>query len=131
MRGSSQVSLAQPLKRLSTALSSLRRSQVIAWQTNWMKVSLATPVVVISVVVGGALVGVQQLGLLENWDLAAYDQMVRLRPQIKDDERILAVTITESDIRNYNNDDLPLTDAILSQLLTKLAKASSILEELI
>lgn len=116
------MSLAQPLKRLSTALSSLRRSQVISWQAHWMRVSLATPVVAISVVVGGALVGIQQLGLLENWDLAAYDQMVRLRPQVKDDQRILVIKITESDIRNYNNDDLPLTDAILSDLLTKLAK---------
>ena len=114
--------LARPLKRLSTALSSLGRSYTFSGPIPWERVTLATPVVAISLVVGGVLVGIQQLGWLENWDLAAYDQMVRLRPVAADDERILAITITESDIRTYNNDDLPLTDAILAELLTKLAE---------
>lgn len=42
--------------------------------------------------------GVRHLGMLQSWELQAFDQIVRLRPDEKPDPRILAVTITESDL---------------------------------
>ncbi|MFP4124058.1 CHASE2 domain-containing protein [Coleofasciculus sp.] len=76
-------------------------------------------VVITSVVVTGVIVGLRQMGALEGFELDAYDQLVRSRPESEPSDRVLVVGISEEDIRNYNQ--FPITDATLATLLKKLA----------
>lgn len=66
-------------------------------------------VAVATVGVTALLVGIRHNGLLRPWELSAYDQMVRSRPNAPLDERLLLVTVTQ-----------PLSDASLNKLLVKL-----------
>ena len=75
-------------------------------------------VVLTSVVVTGVIVGLRQLGALEGFELDAYDQLVRSRPESEPSDRVLVVGISEDDIRNYNQ--FPITDATLATVLKKL-----------
>jgi diguanylate cyclase (GGDEF)-like protein len=79
---------------------------------------LRHPVLLTSLVVTGAVLGVRHLGALQPWELLTYDQMVRLKPDEAPDSRLLLVTITEQDIRTQNQ--WPMSDEIIAQLLQKL-----------
>ncbi|MBD2497901.1 CHASE2 domain-containing protein [Nostoc sp. FACHB-280] len=59
----------------------------------------------------------RQLGVLQSWELKAYDQMLRSRPPEPPDPRLLIVTITEEDLAKFK---WQLSDATINQLLTKL-----------
>ncbi|MBD2464190.1 CHASE2 domain-containing protein [Oscillatoria sp. FACHB-1407] len=56
-------------------------------------------VAIASVAIGGLVLGMRQLGGLQGLELAAYDQMVRLRPELAVDPRLLIVEISEPDLR--------------------------------
>ncbi|WP_084639718.1 adenylate/guanylate cyclase domain-containing protein [Geitlerinema sp. PCC 9228] len=62
--------------------------------------------------------GVRHSDAAVRLELIAYDQMVRLSPDGGMDERIVIVGITENDIRQQ--DDWPLRDRVLAQLLQRL-----------
>ena len=70
-----------------------------------------------SVVVTSLVMGVRALGLLQAWELQAFDQLMRLRPAEKQDPRLLVVEATEEDINRYG---FPLPDATLAQVVEKL-----------
>jgi CHASE2 domain-containing sensor protein len=70
-----------------------------------------------SLVVTSLLMGVRSLGVLQAWELKAYDQLLRQRPSEPADSRILLVGANEEDIRQYKH---PLPDAVLAQLIEKL-----------
>lgn len=59
-------------------------------------------VLLASMAVTAVVMGVRYLGMLQNWELQAFDQLVRLRPDEKPDPRILLITISENDIRSQN-----------------------------
>jgi CHASE2 domain-containing sensor protein len=71
-----------------------------------------------SLIVVLAIVVLRQLGVLQGWELQAYDYLMRSRPLEAPDERILIVEVTESDIQTYQ--EYPLSDATLLRLLQKL-----------
>lgn len=75
-------------------------------------------VILTSVVVTGVLVGLRQLGTMEGMELAAYDQLVRSRPDEGSDNRLLVVGVSESDIQTRK--EYPLKDDTVAQLLEKL-----------
>jgi adenylate cyclase len=75
-------------------------------------------VLLTSVVVTGAVVGVRQLGMLEGLELGAYDQMMRSRPDQGPDQRLLVVGISATDIQTRK--EYPITDDTLAQLLAKI-----------
>jgi CHASE2 domain-containing sensor protein len=81
----------------------------------WLK-----PVLAIVTLVSAGGLAARQLGLLESWELSAYDQMMRLRPATDIDRRLLIVEITENDI--HLQKQWPLPDRVLAQLLAKLEK---------
>ncbi|MBE9124708.1 MULTISPECIES: CHASE2 domain-containing protein [unclassified Coleofasciculus] len=83
------------------------------WWRGWQSVLLSS-FAVTSLVMGGRL-----LGLLQSWELKAYDQLMQLRPNEERDERLLIVKVTKEDIEQLA-DDYPLTDAMLLRLLKKL-----------
>ncbi len=57
-------------------------------------------------------------GLLQPWELGAYDQYMRLRPQLPQDERIVIVGIDEADLQEIGQGIIP--DNIYAQLLEKI-----------
>ncbi len=73
-----------------------------------------------SVAVTVMILIIRQLGLLQGWELKAYDYLMRSRPPESPDPRILVVEVTENDIK-YRQ-EYPLYDATLTQLLQKLAQ---------
>lgn len=62
----------------------------------------------------------QQLGLLQPLELAAYDQMLRLRPDRGPDPRLLVVEISQADMEALP--DAVISDATFAQLLTQLQR---------
>lgn len=56
-------------------------------------------VAVAAVAVTGLMAGLRQLGWLQTPELAAYDQIVRVRSTLEVDPRLLVVEITESDLQ--------------------------------
>ena len=55
-------------------------------------------------------------GVLEPLELAAYDALVRARPNESPDERVVVVRITEADLQQYR---YPLPDDVLARLLAR------------
>jgi adenylate cyclase len=70
-----------------------------------------------SAIILGMLYGVRQLGGLQQLELVFFDQMMRSRPDKVTDPRLLLVTITESDIKQYK---WPLSDLLVAQTLAEL-----------
>lgn len=75
-------------------------------------------IVLASTAATGALLGVRHLGGLQSLELAAYDQMVRLRPDAGPDDRLLIVAITEDDLKAQRR--WPLSDQTVATLLQRL-----------
>jgi CHASE2 domain-containing sensor protein len=79
-------------------------------------------VLLVSLAVTSLIIGVRQLGILQPWELQAFDRFMQLRTQEKQDSRLLIVTVTEEDFQ------LPeqklrkgsLSDLALTRLLKKL-----------
>ncbi|MEA5567738.1 CHASE2 domain-containing protein [Anabaena sp. UHCC 0399] len=78
-------------------------------------------VMLVSIVITPLLMGVRYFGLLQSWELMAFDHMLRLRPQEKPDSRILVIEITEEDVQaQSSNRRGSLSDEALDKLLAKL-----------
>ncbi|MBF2009691.1 MAG: CHASE2 domain-containing protein [Chlorogloeopsis fritschii C42_A2020_084] len=76
----------------------------------------------VSVAMTGLLMGARYLGILQPFELQAFDQLLRLRPREKPDSRLLVVSITEEDVqaRSHEQGRGSLSDKALTQLLEKL-----------
>ncbi|MCF2146378.1 CHASE2 domain-containing protein [Desmonostoc muscorum LEGE 12446] len=74
-----------------------------------------------SIVIIPLLMGVRYFGLLQSWELMAFDHLLRLRPQERPDSRILVITVTEEDVQAQSRDRRgSLSDEALGKLLAKL-----------
>lgn len=80
------------------------------WQ--WRGVLIATPGVT------AVVLGLRYAGLLQPFELAAFDQYLRSRPAEATDSRIVIVGIREEDVRSAGQ--WPMSDAMLAQLLENL-----------
>ncbi len=77
---------------------------------------------VISAIVTGLIAGVRSLGFMQQWELSAFDSMMRMRPDEGADERLLVITVTEADIQaQKQRQKSSLSDSTLQQLLQKLS----------
>jgi CHASE2 domain-containing sensor protein len=73
--------------------------------------------------IAASVFGLRYIAVLEQSELQAFDQMLRLRSQDKQDTRILIVEVTEKDIQNYRSPTIGLksiSDNTLALLLNKL-----------
>ncbi|MDX2241311.1 MAG: CHASE2 domain-containing protein [Leptolyngbyaceae cyanobacterium bins.302] len=68
--------------------------------------------------VTGCIVAVRLAGLLQSWELAAYDQLIRSRPANQPDHRIVIVGIDEPDLRQVGQ--FPIPDGQMAALINKL-----------
>ncbi|MCC5663633.1 CHASE2 domain-containing protein [Nostoc sp. CHAB 5784] len=77
-----------------------------------------------SVMLTISVLGVRQMGGLQTWELQAYDQLMRSRPQEKQDSRLLIVTVTEEDFQLPEQKERrgSLSELALARLLEKLAQ---------
>ncbi|MFM7407916.1 MAG: CHASE2 domain-containing protein [Cuspidothrix sp.] len=80
--------------------------------------SLASSVVLSSVVITGLIVGLRSQGKLEGLELGAFDYMMRSRADEAPDDRFLIVGITDVDIQQRK--EYPIEDGTLATLLEKL-----------
>ncbi|NET55800.1 MAG: adenylate/guanylate cyclase domain-containing protein [Symploca sp. SIO2E6] len=76
--------------------------------------------VITGLAVTGLLLGVRQLGWLQPLEIAAFDLMLRSRPDEEPDPRLLVVGITEQDLETL--DQYPISDAVLAQALAALSQ---------
>lgn len=72
-----------------------------------------------SLVVTGVVMGMRALGMLQSWELNAFDLMMQLRPTEKPDSRLLIVKVTGEDIQKLGG-EYPVSDRTLLKLLQKL-----------
>ena len=79
--------------------------------------------ILVSVLISVLVVGIRSLGLLQTWELSAFDLLMRQRPKEEPDPRILLVTITENDVQSQpvgERGASSLSNRSLAQLLKKL-----------
>lgn len=78
-----------------------------------------------SVSVSAGVVGLRYAGVLQGWEMLAYDHLMSLRPPEPLDNRLLIVKVTEADIRTEGSQaQQSITDADLEKLLEILFAAS-------
>jgi CHASE2 domain-containing sensor protein len=82
-------------------------------------------VLISSLMMTACVWGIRYVGMLQNVEFIAYDQMMRSRPDEGPDNRLLLVTIDDADlaIQRHNREELKgtsLSDQSLTQLLLKL-----------
>lgn len=71
----------------------------------------------------GLILGIRATGLMQRWELRAFDLGMRLRPAETVDDRLFLVTVTEADVQAQpaaERGGISLSDRTLAQLLTKL-----------
>ncbi|GAA6623681.1 CHASE2 domain-containing protein [Scytonema sp. NUACC26] len=87
------------------------------FKLNWhLGKAIATSLVVTSLVCC-----MRSLGIMQQWELSAFDSIVRMRPSGDLDNRLLVVTVTEADIQAQKQPQKSsLSDAALRKLLYKL-----------
>jgi adenylate cyclase len=85
----------------------LKKLRSLLWQ--WRGVLIATPSV------AAIVLGLRLTGLLQLWELAAFDQALRFRPPERVDSRIVIVDVTEADIQRVGK--WPMSDAVLVKVL--------------
>ncbi|BAZ50318.1 hypothetical protein NIES4103_29340 [Nostoc sp. NIES-4103] len=91
---------------------------------SWFNKQSLQKVLLTSLVVTGLLLGVRSQGIIQAWELKAFDAMMRLRPDEGPDQRLLLVTVTEADIQaQQQRQKSSLSDDALAQLLQILAKS--------
>lgn len=75
-----------------------------------------------SAVATASVMGIRHLGMLQTWELQAFDQLMRLRPNEAQDPRLLIVTISEEDFQLKEQKPRigSLSDLALARLLEKL-----------
>ncbi len=76
----------------------------------------------VSVLITGLITGVRSLGFMQQWELSAFDSMMRMRPDEGVDKRLLVITVTEADIQaQEQRQKSSLSDSTLEELLQKLS----------
>ncbi|MBE8987233.1 CHASE2 domain-containing protein [Nostoc sp. LEGE 12450] len=78
----------------------------------------------LAVIVTASIMGVRHLGLLQPFELKAFDQLLRLRPSEQPDRRLLVVAIAEDDFKLPEQQDRKgsLSDRALAVIVQKLEK---------
>ncbi len=81
-------------------------------------------VLVASVLVTGAVMGVRWMGVLQTLELQSYDKMLQIRPKERKENRVLVIEVTESDLYLPEQKDKKgsLSEMALNLTLDKLQK---------
>ncbi len=96
---------------------------ITALKRQLLTLSIKQSVIAISILTTGFVLTVRHLGGFQFLELVAFDQMVRLQPDLPPDSRLLIIEITEADLTKQKQ--WPFSDRSLSQVLNKLQKAQA------
>ncbi|MCT7950344.1 CHASE2 domain-containing protein [Ancylothrix sp. C2] len=100
-------------KQFAKRLAKLKRSSNLSYRKGW-------GVLIIGPAVGVGVIGATYLGVFQLLEWAVLDRFFLMRPLEAPDERIVIVTIDESDIQYVKQ--WPATDEVLAELLEKIRK---------
>ncbi|MBD2055969.1 CHASE2 domain-containing protein [Oculatella sp. FACHB-28] len=103
---------------MAPLLQTIRSKLSELGKLNPKAVEMGRSVLLPSLIMTALLLGMGRLGVLQGMNLAAYDHLIRLRPDQGEDDRLLIVGITEADIQTRQ--EWPVSDQTLAQLLEKL-----------
>ncbi len=98
--------------------NSLKNKCLIKIQANnWLN-TYKFSLLLLTILIAVAVMGVRRLGALQALELLAYDWMINLHNENQTDPRLLLVEITDKDIEKHGS--YPLKDELIAQLLRKL-----------
>ena len=100
-----------------------RATQLAPWAQKCLSWAgyLGHPVILSTIATSCIVLVARAVGSLQGLELGVYDQMMRLRPALEPDERILVVGIDETDIQVRR--EWPIEDQTLAELLETLLAA--------
>jgi CHASE2 domain-containing sensor protein len=92
------------------------------WNQGFLLKRSFSSVIILSVVITILVLGMRQLGNLQNWELQAFDHLMQLRSDEQPDPRLLIVAISEEDFKlpEQRHRTGSLSDQALSQVLDQL-----------
>ncbi|NEQ99445.1 MAG: CHASE2 domain-containing protein, partial [Cyanothece sp. SIO2G6] len=112
------LGLPQPVQRYPIPSPPLCCPTAITPKRGWL---LDPAAIAIGLSLTIIVIALRSIGLLEMWELSAFDHWMRSRPPEGADERLLLVTITEADVQSQPIEErgaASLADRTLAQLLT-------------
>lgn len=112
--------LNQQERRGANKRNSVTRITTLGDRALWLTKRSFSKVLLVSVITTSLAIGVRYLGIFQQLEMQAFDQMQRLKADEGQDPRILVVTVTEADIRAQEDRKGSLSDRSLAQLLKKL-----------
>jgi CHASE2 domain-containing sensor protein len=115
---------ASPTLNWSMLQSKAKVELLIAPKKHLRTKRLALSAIIASFAVTSMTMGLRYFGLIQAWELNAFDTLMRLRPIERPDPRLLIVTVTEDDVERQKKDNETmrgsLSDESLNKLLDKL-----------
>ncbi|MEH1924335.1 CHASE2 domain-containing protein [Nostoc sp.] len=97
------------------------RGQTEAIFSPWFKKQRLQTALVASMAIAGLVLQMRSLGIMQQWELSAFDSMMQIRPDEGPDQRLLIVKITEADIQaQKQRQKSSLSDEVLQKLMQKL-----------
>jgi CHASE2 domain-containing sensor protein len=101
------------------------RSTPVTYKPKLPKKTLFTALLQVSLVITASVIGARSTGIIESWELSAYDQVMRSRPTEKPDQRIVVITVTEADVQRQSPQErggASLSDKTLTEVLSNVQK---------
>ena len=105
-----------PFPSIRTIVFSKFLRQILA--KKWPDLTGVGVVAIATLVTSGIVLGTRQMGVLEHWELAIFDTMIRLRPEEEPDPRLVVVGITEEDIQQQQQ--WPISDEVMTKVMATL-----------
>ncbi|MEM7552738.1 MAG: CHASE2 domain-containing protein [Cyanobacteria bacterium P01_A01_bin.84] len=100
------------------------KAKKITAYNQWQTWSNFCKLLILSVAIALSIIGVRYVGILQPFELQAFDRLMTMRPIEQEDSRLLLITIDEADIKYQHQKQMPirwsLSDQALAQLLKKL-----------
>lgn len=93
------------------------------YKPNVPKKVLFAAMLQVSLLLTGVVVGARNIGIMQSWELLAFDQIMRHRPTEQPDNRIVVVTVTEADVQAQSSLErrgLSLSDRTLAEITEKI-----------
>lgn len=99
------------------------RSKSFVYKPNLPRKFLLTALLQVSLVVSSVVIIARSTGIMESWELSAFDKIMRSRPAEKPDNRIIVITVTEADVQAQSPQErrgLSLSDGTLAAIMEKI-----------
>ncbi len=97
----------------------------IPYKTNLSNSVLISVLVQVSLLATALIIGARGTGIMQPWELSAFDQITRVRPAEQPDNRIVVITVTEADVQAQNPQErkgVSLSDRTLAAIIERIQK---------